>query len=133
MLLIVLHLALQQQISIKKQLDWQIENSCVPITIAWINGWLEADKNPEFPCEIHYSQQLLLNKNEKKHFQNILSFYGLPEEKFISSPKAKFKEGTTQRKGSVDEWKEVLTPIQIQKINKLIPQSWFQRFGWEEK
>ena len=118
--------------SFQKQLDWQIENSCVPFSIDWINGWLEAEKNPKFPCEIFYSQQLLLNKDQKKHFQNILSFYGLPEEKFIFPPKAEFKEGTTQRKGSAKEWKEVLTPTQIQKINKLIPETWFQKFGWEK-
>ena len=74
-----------------------------------------------------------LKKNPKKYFQDILNFYGLSDKNFIYPSMPKFQERTPMRKGSVDEWKQILKPEQIKKINKLIPESWFQRFGWEEK
>ena len=118
--------------SFEKQLDWQIENYCVPVNINWIKGWLKADQDPEFPCEILFCQYEMLAKNPKQYFKNILSFYGVSEEKFKYPLAPKFKEGTHMRKGEADEWKKVLKPEQIQKINNLIPESWFRRFGWDK-
>ena len=119
--------------SFEKKLDWQIENYSVPVAIEWIKGWLEADSNVEFPCKIFFCQQLSLKINQKKYFQDILNFYGLSDKNFIYPSMPKFQERTTMRKGSVDEWKEILTSEQIKKINKLIPETWFKKFDWEEK
>ena len=79
------------QWSFEQQLDWQIENYFIRVNVEWIRGWLNADENPEFPCEIHFSQHDVLAKNQKKYFQNILSFYGIPEEKFNFPKKPKFE------------------------------------------
>ena len=115
---------------IDKKIDWQIDNYYVPADIEWISGWLKADTDPDFPCEIHFSKFEDLVHNPKKYFQDILSFYGLPEEKFTYPKKPRFKLKTQFRKGSTDEWREVLNKEQIQKINALIPEAWFERFNW---
>ena len=118
---------------IDKKIDWQIDNYYVPADIEWISGWLKTDADPDFPCEIHFSKFEDLVHNPKKYFQDILSFYGLPEEKFTYPKKPRFKPKTHMRKGLTDEWREVLNKEQIQKINALIPEAWFDRFNWPIK
>ena len=80
--------------------------------------------------KIYYSYHEDLAKNQKRFFQEILSFYGLREDKFIYPKKPSFKYLTPMRKGSTDEWRDVLNQDQIQKINGLIPEAWFERFNW---
>jgi len=118
------------QWSFEQQLNWQIEGYFVPVNIEWINGWLRADKNPDFPCKIFFSQHEILAQDQEKYFQDFLSFYGLPEEKFTHPQKPKFKAKSHKRKGSTDEWKQILSREQVRKINALIPEAWFERFNW---
>ena len=118
------------QWTFNKQLDWQIENYFVPVNIEWIRGWLKADENSDFPCEIHFSRHEVLALDPKRHFQEILSFYGLPEENFSYPQNPEFKSKTHKRKGATNEWKQVLSTEQIQRINELIPEEWFERFKW---
>jgi len=107
---------------------------CVPVNIQWIKSWLEADKDPDFLCEILFCQHETLAKEPKKYFQKILSFYGIPEDKFIFPLLPKFGEKNyfKLRKGSIDEWSKILTSEQIQKINNSIPEDWFQKFSWNK-
>jgi hypothetical protein len=118
--------------SLDQQLDWQIENYFVPVNIEWIKGWLQADEDPEFPCKIHFSIFEVLAQDPKRYFQQILTFFNLPENKFTYPQKPTFKPKTHLRKGKIDEWKDVLNNEQIQKINNLIPEEWFERFNWEK-
>lgn len=115
---------------IEKKIDWQIDNYYTPADIEWTTGWLKADANPNFPCEIFFSKFEDLVTNPKKYFQDILSFFEIPEEKFIYPQKPKFKSNTHLRKGSTSEWKEVLNVRQIKKVNNAIPDDWFDRFNW---
>ena len=115
---------------LKKQLDWQIQNYFMPVNIEWIRGWLKADEDPDFPCEIHFSRHEVLAQNPKRYFQEILRFYGLPEENFSYPQKPEFKSGTHKRKGATNEWKQILSKEQVQHIDELIPDEWFERFNW---
>ena len=67
---------------------------------------------------------------QKKYFQDILSFFEIPEGKFIYPQKPKFKKNTHLRKGSINEWRNVLNENQIERINNSIPDDWFDRFNW---
>ena len=118
------------QWQLKKQLDWQIENYFVPINIEWIRGWLQADEDEEFPCEILFSKYEVLAKEPKRYFQEILSFYGLSEDIFNYPVEPNFKRKTHLRKGSTIEWMEILSSEQVQKINETIPKEWFDQFNW---
>jgi len=118
--------------SLEKKLDWQIENGCVPSSIKWIEGWMKAAKDPQFHCEVLFCQQNTLAQNPKKYFEDILSFYGIPENKFKYPSNPKFKgKSFSLRSGQTDEWKKVLKTEQIKKIENLIPESWFQQFNWD--
>ena len=117
---------------IEKKVDWQIDNYYVPADIEWISGWLRADTNPDFPCEIHFCNFELLATDPKKYFQDILSFYNISDKGFNYPEKPKFKPNTHLRKGSINEWKRVLTEEQINKINTLIPKDWFNKFNWDK-
>ena len=68
-----------------------------------------------------------------KYFQDILSFYEIPNEKFNYPKTPSFKLKTHFRTGSTDEWRKVLNNEQIQKINSLIPEEWFEKFNWPIK
>ncbi len=118
------------QWSLEKKIDWQIENYFIPVNLEWIKGWLKADEDPEFPCEILFTQHEVLAMNPRKYFQQILSFYGLSEEKFIFPLEPQFKTKTHKRKGATDEWRQVLSREQVQKINEVIQKEWFERFNW---
>jgi hypothetical protein len=120
------------QWSIDEKIDWQIDNYYFPADIEWIKGWLEADADQAFPCKIHFSLFEVLVKNPKKFFSEILSFYDLPEDKFIYPQKPEFKSNTHLRKGSTDEWMDVLSKEQVQKTNEAIPEAWFERFNWSK-
>lgn len=113
-----------------KKVDWQIDNYYFPADFEWVKGWLNADTDPNFPCEIHFSRFEVLANDQKKYFQEILSFYDLPKDKFTYPQKPEFKSNTHLRKGLTDEWRQVLSRDQIQKINELIPEAWFERFNW---
>ena len=117
--------------SIHKQIDWQINEYFIPINVSWINGWIEADKNPEFPCKIYFSLFENLVNNPRKYFQEILSFYGISEDKFLHPEKPSFKRKTHIRKGRTDEWRSVLSKKQIEDVNRSIPEEWFDNFNWE--
>jgi len=43
---------------------------------------------------------------------------------------SEFKAKTHKRKGSTNEWKQVLSKDQVQNIDELIPEEWFERFNW---
>tara|TARA_B110000008_G_scaffold119766_1_gene122447 strand:+ start:1654 stop:2856 length:1203 start_codon:yes stop_codon:yes gene_type:complete len=117
--------------TIDKQIDWQINEYFMPINVKWINGWIEADKNPEFSCKIYFSLFENLVNNPRKYFQEILSFYGISENKFVYPEKPTFKGKTHIRKGRTDEWRVALSKKQIEAINKIIPEEWFDKFNWE--
>ena len=77
-----------------------------------------------------HSRFEILVKDSKRFFDEILSFYDLPQDKFTYPQKPKFKPLTHSRKGSTDEWREVLNKEQVKKITEAIPGAWFERFNW---
>ena len=117
---------------LEKKIDWQIDNYYSPADIEWIKGWLKADEDPKFPCEIKFSKFEVLAHDPKKYFQEILFFFQLPENRFVYPQKPKFKPKTNLRKGSTEEWRNVLNNKQVQKIHELIPDEWFERFNWSK-
>ena len=68
--------------------------------------------------------------NMKNYFQRILLFYGISEASFKYPELPKFEAKTHQRRGSTNEWIDVLSKEQIGEINRQIPENWFERFGW---
>ena len=113
-----------------KKVDWQIDNYYFPADIKWIQGWLKAEEDLEFLCNIHWSRFEVLAKDPKRFFQEILFFYGIDENRFVYPQKPEFQNMSHMRKGSTDEWMQVLSKDQIEKMNRQIPEVWFEKFGW---
>lgn len=116
--------------SLTDKINWQIENFYLPTAIKWIEGWLDAEENPDFHPEIIFTTQENLVADPKGYFEKILDFYKIDKGRFKFPQPPSFKQKTPMRKGGVNEWQEVFTPEQIEKATSMIPERFFQRFGW---
>lgn len=119
--------------SLKEQIDFNLEKFYLPFCIKWIESWLDAEDNPSFYPKILFTQQELLKQDTKKFFESILDFYELDKLKFKFPDLPEFNEGTHNRKGSIDEWREVFTKEQAERASNMIPKRLLDRFGWSEK
>jgi tetratricopeptide (TPR) repeat protein len=118
-------------LSLEKQIDWQIEHYWIPHTTYWINSWIEAQKNPLFYPKIMFTTHEQLVADSKAFFETILDFYEIDRSRFKFPEKPVFEEKTHMRKGSVDEWKTVLTDKQKEKASSMIPAHFKKLFAWE--
>lgn len=102
--------------------------SMVPGIVNRIQGWLKVSQEGTIPILITTFEELV--DNEQLFFERILDFYNIPKETFISNyvPKDKFVKF---RKGSKNEWRNVLSIEQQQRINNMIPDEFFTFFKWE--
>ncbi|MEZ2252645.1 tetratricopeptide repeat protein, partial [Microcoleus sp.] len=117
-------------LSLTEQIDWQIENGYLPMAIKWIEEWVDAEKNPLFYPKILFTRQEDLATNPQKFFEEILRFYEIENSRFTFPEPPKFRSDSFYRKGSIDEWREVLTPQQAEKASSMIPKRLLDRFGW---
>ena len=109
-----------------KKIDWQIENF-LPSLVNWLEEWCDVlDSNQNLDILVTHFEEM--KANPQAFFQKIAAFFNIPIGKF-SIPY--FQKNTLhQRKGKIDEWKRVLTPLQIQRMHEIIPQDLMIRFGW---
>lgn len=100
----------------------------VKLCVSMIEGWLEVYERGELPMMITTYEEF--HDNSDLFFSEILNFYGIPLQKFrrVNIPK---NQNYHFRKGEKDEWKRVLTPDQIRRVNEQIPTALFDFFGWE--
>ncbi|MEG4283602.1 tetratricopeptide repeat protein [Microcoleus sp. A006_D1] len=121
-----------QSESLKNEIDFQLENENGYFfkAIKWIEGWLDASKDPDFYPEILLTKFEDLATNPKAFFEKVLDFYEIEKSSFTFPEPPQFKEGTHYRKGRTDEWREVFTPEQKEKATKMIPQRLLDKFGW---
>ena len=120
-------------VSFQEQIDSEIESGFLPLAIKWIEGWIDASENQSFYPRILFTKHEDLATNPQAFFESILDFYDLDKSKFKFPDPPEFKEGTHNRKGSIDEWREVFTEEQIEKASSMIPKRILERFGWSEK
>ncbi|MBF0523084.1 MAG: sulfotransferase domain-containing protein [Candidatus Omnitrophica bacterium] len=116
--------------SLQEQISWQIENFYLPVTVKWIEGWLNADENPEFYPKILFTNLENVVTNPEAHYKAMFDFYKLDGSKFKSPSQPEFKENSHMRKGRIDEWREVFTAEQIKISSEMIPERLIKKFGW---
>lgn len=106
-------------------------DSCIQIffthCIDWIEGWMACLKEDPRLNFLVVSHDELVN-DEMAYFNRIMEFYGF--DTIVSTVKR--DETTHFRKGDNSEWREVLTPTQIKRMNDAIPDWMWERFGWEK-
>lgn len=116
--------------SFTEQIDFQINEYYLPLSINWVESWLNAEENKSFYPKILFTQQQDLKQNPQVFFESILDFYEIDKSKFTFPKPPEFKPGTHNRKGSVDEWREVFTPEQAERVSRMIPKRIMDRFNW---
>ncbi|MEK0195365.1 tetratricopeptide repeat protein, partial [Microcoleus anatoxicus] len=120
-------------LSFTEQINWQMDNWYLPASIKWIEGWLDAEENTSFYPKILFTQHEELAANSQAFFERILEFYEIDKSRFTMPPPPDFQHGKHNRKGSVDEWRNVFTPEQAERASSMIPKRLLNRFGWPEK
>lgn len=98
-------------------------------TVAWIEGWLEATKD----LDVLFSTFEEFKQNPQIVVQHYLEHYG-GNPAFFDASRVFVENDSTdyhRRKGEVDEWREVMNPRQIARMNAALPLHVLERFGWE--
>jgi hypothetical protein len=108
------------------QLDAVIEFSFKDF-VNWFDWWLrrlDADPRLDFLVTTHER----LAADETGFFQDILDFYG------VRAPirPARKDEKMHFRSGDNEEWRAAFSASQIAKVNSMIPERLWSRFGWKE-
>lgn len=116
--------------SLPEQITWQIEEGFLPNAIKFMQGWLEADRDPKFYPPILFTRYEDLVENPENYFETIVEFYGIKKSRFKFPERPKFNENTHNRKGEIDEWRSVFTPEQAEKACSMIPENIYIFFNW---
>ncbi len=115
--------------STEQQLDWQIEHWLAWV-IDWINGWVEATKEPWFTTKLHFARHEDLAADPRRFFDDILTFYGIERDLFDYPSRPSFIGDRNFRLGATDEWRQLLTPRQVEKASAMIPRALYEQFDW---
>lgn len=115
---------------LSEQITWQIEKGFFPKAIQFIQGWLEADEDPNFYPKILFTRYEELVEKPEKYFTKILEFYGFKQSSFDFPETPKFTEKSHYRKGEIDEWKEIFTSEQADKAFSMMPEKVENFLNW---
>lgn len=109
-----------------EKLNWQIENF-LPVLVKWIEDWTAVIDSGKFQILVTTFEEMI--EEQSAFMQKILCFFGYEIDKPEFAP---FEPGKLHhRKGRKDEWKEVFSPAQKQRISQLIPPELLARFEWD--
>jgi hypothetical protein len=101
----------------------------LPRMIDWLQGWIKAREK----LTVHFTtfEEFILHRDE--FLDRMLLHYGGDVRFFDRENALREQPGVDyhRRLGWVDEWKTVLTPLQIETINSLIPDEFWSIFGWQ--
>jgi Sulfotransferase domain len=97
-------------------------------SIRWIEGWLDAEDE----IRILFSRFEDFVSDKAAFIRRYLDFYGAPIELFSMRDAVTMHPGVDYhlRLGRTDEWREVMSPEQAERLSSWLPQRLRQRFGW---
>jgi hypothetical protein len=99
-----------------------------PDSLAWIERWVKArDRLP-----VHFTTFEEFIRNRDQFVDRLLSLYGGDTRFFDRKAALEEHSGIDyhRRLGSVDEWRSILSPQQTERLNSLIPDEYWNLFGW---
>jgi hypothetical protein len=113
-----------------QRIDWAIE-SWLPKVVRWVEGWMRAGNNPRFTTKMLYTtfEQMKL-EGAAALFGRILDFYGIDRQGFPFPEPPRGHGHFNFRKGETDEWRDLVTPEQADRMNALVPDEMLRFFGW---
>ena len=123
-----------------EQIEVQVSNM-LPDCIEWVLGWLDAAEDPDFKTVILFTTYEDFLEDEDAHWDRFLDFYGIDRSLWTFEPYTPeapknpehFAGPCHYRNARVDEWREDLTPDQLERACDMIPDRLLKRFGWPRK
>jgi len=97
--------------------------------VGFLQSWLEAEVDPAFPVRLLFTRQEDLGADAPAFFRRILDFYDLDAALF-HFPEPPRRGERHFRKGETDEWRRVLRPEQIARLQAMVPDHILHHFGW---
>jgi hypothetical protein len=99
-----------------------------PEWIAWIEGWVKAGEK----LTVNFTTFEEFVTDKERFLEKILGYYGGDQKHFRHH--AAFTEHAGidyhRRRGEVDEWRGLLSPLQLKQVNSAIPDHFWEKFGW---
>lgn len=99
----------------------------LPKCTTWLDGWTRALEMKDRPRILVTSHDQLA-ANAIDFLKAILSFYGLTARRYCLPGKT---PDNYFRSGDPTEWRREMNPCQIVRMNAIIPDHLFERFGWD--
>jgi tetratricopeptide (TPR) repeat protein len=112
----------------QKAIDYAVRELAAG-AISWIDRWVKAREK----LTVNFTTFEDFVRDREGFLDRILSYYG-GNTRFFDRERAFTEQPGTdyhRRRGLIDEWKDVLTPEQIDQVNRLIPNEFWNLFGWE--
>jgi hypothetical protein len=97
--------------------------------VGWIDGWVSA--RDKLPIEFTTFEEFVRDRDS--FVERCLSLYGGDRQYFDRNLALREHEGIDyhRRSGRIDEWRELLSAEQVDRINRMIPDRLWNLFGWE--
>ena len=114
------------ELELSEKIGWNIVHY-YPDLVDWLRGWLKVYDRGRFNILLTTYDELIAD--ERRLFDRILDFHGIPRQRFQFMPLPKDRD-VHFRKGDPDEWRSVYSPSQIEACNAHLPDHLLERFGW---
>lgn len=98
--------------------------------IHWIDSWVTAEAGDVIDVQVMTFEDFV--QDQSRYIEHLLRFFDIPIDRFEWTTDLSPTGATHFRTGRIDEWREVYTDHQLELANTLIPDAWFDRFGWQK-
>ena len=109
-------------------IDWSIERY-LPLLLEVIEGWIAVEAARPHGLEVLFMDFESFRRDEPAYLDRVLGFYGIPRDRWQAS-RSDDAEIIHLRKGELDEWRRVFSPVQAATAADRLPASMVERFGW---
>ncbi|MCZ6523737.1 MAG: sulfotransferase domain-containing protein [Alphaproteobacteria bacterium] len=115
--------------SVAERADWLLK-SYFPELLAWVEGWLAAERDPGNGIEILFTTYEDFHADQGTVFDQIIAFHGLARSDLTAANEVEKNRATHFRRGTTDEWRETFTPAQQAAMWARMPRGLSERFSW---
>jgi hypothetical protein len=112
-------------LSLPERLDWGIDH-WLPRLIEWTEGWVKAS---ESDLPVSFTRFEDMADDQDAFIEHVLDLAGIDPAAF-APPNISRNGAVHFRLGEKEEWRRSFSPAQIERANKMIPESLADRFGW---
>jgi hypothetical protein len=114
---------------LKAQMDHFIDRFYAD-QLKFLRSWMDAERDDAFTPRILFARQEDLREDPDGYFRRILDFFEIEPELF-RFPEPPKKGERHYRRGDTDEWRTVLQPVDIARMQEMLPDDMLDKFGWQ--